>query len=1018
MAQAQNAARVEWRNERAAAQAGRATTVRALFDIPEPGRAGTTEMQRHWCGAYSNAGVRHEDDKKDSLKGFVDRLVLCADTAARLVADPFVLLNLDRTRPHARDLEATVNSAGMTVFACGCTKADHKTAATVKAFVRLGLVAALYASARVLDSGDVMTQQVLDNPARLSAVARVAMRMVRGCAPTGRCLRFDGLHFVHAPGMVARTGGSRDAIAYVDIETLRQYVVFVDNILDMQATVGELLDGAVASLTVPAMVEHVDRNIIVPHFAVENRDGQAYVTTRSFHRRERETALHLATLARNPGACTVQTALLPALEQHIADHPTEETAELVACMRTMCRNAVCVVRGLPGVGKSHSVRLLVRAMVAHTPGSAVVMSFTAAVANMHRDIFRAESTAVPECMTMHRFVAMMRSPKHRERFTATVRLIVVDEFSMVSQELVHDFLCAVLPADPALASTWRPALVFVGDEHQLPPIETGHFGVDVVASALPIATINHSRREVRTAVPAENNFRSTIDYIVSPLADRCAADAAARTVLPPSIVCNAAASQQSIVLRDMPRYESLAGWMAVDLEQQYARLHGGEPFLPHADHAARMRRFLQTDEIIILAGSRRTVAELTTLLLQPRYNPVVLQCGAPTAAAALSPDSTVRPPALPPVPTEWCHCAACTTALLPCGQTLSRHLARADHLAATAHPLGVGGAAGNAPATPVAAVLSATPQQVLPNGVVVMHDVMDVVVPPSGRGERRAALVADTAASARRRMHFNGAEVRIGDVVMNTRNTADGLLVNGEIGVVVGMRVNTLDVSHLNPATEHGWAQLCVAFERAKASVAASLAGVVAQILHMGGVGGAVTDELKVRLATLKDEEAALQRQLDGQGDPREVVVHFRSVGEFGYPLTDLADGGQDVSGFMLAYMRTVHKAQGASVRFCLAVLNTFSKSEDGFDADAREALITTAHPVMNDNMFVSSNFLLTAATRAQHQTVLYHTTRTMFQCARPARRVTFLTQKINAALQQTGPPRKRRQEDVDGPCV
>lgn len=183
-----------------------------------------------------------------------------------------------------------------------------------------------------------------------------------------------------------------------------------------------------------------------------------------YYRYERESAELLASLL---APADIEVDLKPFLEGYeranrmkLSDHQREAVERLA-------ENRVLVLTGLPGTGKTTAVRVLVR-LFEEARVSFALMAPTGIAAK------RLAAVTGQEASTIHR--ALRYDGVHwghgaRNRYI--VDAVIVDEMSMVDQELLYRLLSALRP---------DTILVLVGDDAQLPSVGPGNVLRELVAS--------------------------------------------------------------------------------------------------------------------------------------------------------------------------------------------------------------------------------------------------------------------------------------------------------------------------------------------------------------------------------------------------------------------------------------------------------------------------------------------------------------------------------------------------------
>ncbi len=158
-----------------------------------------------------------------------------------------------------------------------------------------------------------------------------------------------------------------------------------------------------------------------------------------------------------------------AVRKFQADVDIELTPEQRAAVDKVAANAVCVLTGGPGVGKTTVVRAILNMFL----GANLTVRLAAPTGRAAKRI--TETTGM-EAMTLHRLLEF--DPKTRDwrrnvERPLEAQAFIVDESSMIDSEMAAA-LFAALPA--------RARLVLVGDHDQLPSVGPGAVLRDVIAS--------------------------------------------------------------------------------------------------------------------------------------------------------------------------------------------------------------------------------------------------------------------------------------------------------------------------------------------------------------------------------------------------------------------------------------------------------------------------------------------------------------------------------------------------------
>lgn len=143
-----------------------------------------------------------------------------------------------------------------------------------------------------------------------------------------------------------------------------------------------------------------------------------------------------------------------------------------------CQNSVFTLTGFAGTGKSTSVKAIINMyeQKGYIPHHIFGTSFTGQATYNLRQSVDLEPT---QCATMHRWIACNNFlPKEAMPMASfdDVKLVIIDEFSMVSLELINDVLYSLKDNEDV-------NILFVGDIEQLPSIDVG-FAIDFIKSEI------------------------------------------------------------------------------------------------------------------------------------------------------------------------------------------------------------------------------------------------------------------------------------------------------------------------------------------------------------------------------------------------------------------------------------------------------------------------------------------------------------------------------------------------------
>jgi exodeoxyribonuclease V alpha subunit len=166
--------------------------------------------------------------------------------------------------------------------------------------------------------------------------------------------------------------------------------------------------------------------------------------------------------ARQPLALPVDPALL-------ARHGEGLDAQQQQAVAAVLSNALVLLEGGPGTGKTSTVSRMLAAAVAQQPGCRIQLA--APTGKAAARLRAAQGAAGHPCCTLHRLLESRGERFGRNRsHPLDLDLLVVDEVSMVDVPLMQ----ALLDALPASCR-----LVLVGDAAQLPPVGPGSVLLDL-----------------------------------------------------------------------------------------------------------------------------------------------------------------------------------------------------------------------------------------------------------------------------------------------------------------------------------------------------------------------------------------------------------------------------------------------------------------------------------------------------------------------------------------------------------
>jgi exodeoxyribonuclease V alpha subunit len=168
------------------------------------------------------------------------------------------------------------------------------------------------------------------------------------------------------------------------------------------------------------------------------------------------------------------------------DYPLPEglTEEQQQALSVALSNTLSVIEGGPGTGKTFLTSHLVKAM---GPSARIILAAPTGKAAARLKQFNPQAT----CGTLHSILGI-KSEKQLARGSSYVQadLIIIDESSMIDAKLLAFFLGSLQRGQ---------RVVFLGDGHQLPPVESGSLFGDLV-DLLPTARLRKCLRSDRLEV--------------------------------------------------------------------------------------------------------------------------------------------------------------------------------------------------------------------------------------------------------------------------------------------------------------------------------------------------------------------------------------------------------------------------------------------------------------------------------------------------------------------------------------
>jgi exodeoxyribonuclease V alpha subunit len=183
----------------------------------------------------------------------------------------------------------------------------------------------------------------------------------------------------------------------------------------------------------------------------------------------------------------------------------EEQKQIPAIVKA---NAVSIITGVPGSGKSYSVGIIVKSLYQNGIRDILIVAPTGKAAKRNDEFIQESLPGIRiPCMTIHRALAAQisdeaeegvpqeeaRINRGRERFSfeygkdkkLPYQYFIMDEASMTDVSLAANFLEAI--PDGA-------RLLIVGDKYQLPSVGPGSFLRDLLAAGIPSVVLDKPRR--------------------------------------------------------------------------------------------------------------------------------------------------------------------------------------------------------------------------------------------------------------------------------------------------------------------------------------------------------------------------------------------------------------------------------------------------------------------------------------------------------------------------------------------
>ena len=169
----------------------------------------------------------------------------------------------------------------------------------------------------------------------------------------------------------------------------------------------------------------------------------------------------------------------------VSEHQREQLAKTLS-------GRLGILGGGPGVGKTFTLSRLLLALSKEQAGGVAVAAPTGKAAVRITENLQTAGLNFTAC-TIHRLLGVTRNGhdgkgwgfQHHAREPLPVRWLFIDEASMLGTSLLSSLLDACLP-------TTR--IYFIGDVHQLPPVEHGAPLRDMIAAGVPYGELTEIRR--------------------------------------------------------------------------------------------------------------------------------------------------------------------------------------------------------------------------------------------------------------------------------------------------------------------------------------------------------------------------------------------------------------------------------------------------------------------------------------------------------------------------------------------
>lgn len=168
--------------------------------------------------------------------------------------------------------------------------------------------------------------------------------------------------------------------------------------------------------------------------------------------------------------------------------------EQVKAIEASCIHPLSVINGGPGTGKSSIIQAIVLIYQSLYNGKVLLAAPTGKAAQRLNQILKHNATSTfdqdEEASTIHRLLGWNRQfgcYEHNQTNPLNADVVIVDEASMIGTSLMHSLLQAI---------RCDTRVVFVGDEDQLPPVDSGYPFRDIIAShKVPVTRLSVNFRQ-------------------------------------------------------------------------------------------------------------------------------------------------------------------------------------------------------------------------------------------------------------------------------------------------------------------------------------------------------------------------------------------------------------------------------------------------------------------------------------------------------------------------------------------